>query len=112
VKRGEVWWAELGVPGGSEPGFRRPFLVVSDDAFNRSKLATVIGVALTSNTRLAGIPGNVAVPQGVGGLSRESVVNVTQVVTLDRDHLATRIGRLPDDLLREVDAGLRLVLGI
>ena len=112
VQRREVWWAELDAPRGSEPGFRRPVLVVQADAFNRSRLRTVLCVVLTSNTRLIDAPGNVLLAPQATGLPRDSVANVTQVVTLDEDFLAERAGRIPPKLMARVDAGLRLVLGL
>ncbi|MFO7894922.1 MAG: type II toxin-antitoxin system PemK/MazF family toxin [Longimicrobiales bacterium] len=110
VQRREVWWAELGVPGGSEPGFRRPVLIVQSDAFNRSRLRTTVAVVLTSNTRLLDAPGNVLLPGGETGLPKDSVANVTQVVTLDENYLVERAGRIPGDRMGRVEAGLRLVL--
>lgn len=110
VQRREVWWAELAEPRGSEPWFRRPVLVVQADAFNRSRLRTVLCVVLTSNTRLLDAPGNVLLPAGRTGLPKDSVANVTQVVTLDEDYLGERTGRIPPALMAQVDAGLRLVL--
>ncbi len=110
VQRREVWWADLGVPGGSEPGFRRPVLIVQSDAFNRSRLRTAIGVVLTSNTRLLDAPGNVLLPGAETGLPKDSVANVTQVVTLDEDYLVERAGRIPGGRMSRVEAGLRLVL--
>ena len=110
VERGAVWWAELAEPRGSEPGFRRPLLVVQADAYNRSRIRTVIGVVLTSHLRLVEAPGNVLVPARVSGLPRDSIANVSQIVTLDRDYLVELAGKLDPKTLRQVDAGLRLVL--
>ena len=112
MQRGEIWWADLGEPRGSEPGFRRPVLLVQSDAFNRSRIGTTIGIVLTSNLRLIDAPGNVLVPKRASGLTRDSVANVSQVVTVDRDILAERAGKLSDELLGAVDAGLRLVLAL
>jgi mRNA interferase MazF len=112
IERGEVWWADLDEPAGSEPGYRRPVLVVQADAFNRSRLQTTIAVVLTSNLRLVAAPGNVLVPKAASGLPKDSVANVSQVVTLDRDFLAERTGKLPARLLAAVDAGLKLVLDL
>lgn len=112
VERGQVWWADLDAPEGSEPGFRRPVLVVQSDAFNRSRIRTVIAVALTSNLRLVDAPGNVLVPAKASGLPKDSVANVSQVVTLDKDYLSEPAGRLRGALLADVEAGLRLVLGL
>ena len=112
IERGEVWWADLDEPAGSGPGYRRPVLVVQADAFNRSRLQTTIAVVLTSNLRLVDAPGNVLVPKAASGLPKDSVANVSQVVTLDRDFLAERTSKLPARLLAAVDAGLKLVLDL
>jgi len=112
MRRGEVWWADLPAPSGSEPGFRRPFVVVSDDGFNRSRIGTVVAVAVTSNLRLGDAPGNVVLPAGRSGLGRDSVANVTQILTLDKSSLTERAGRVPAELLQEIDAGLRVVLAL
>jgi len=112
IRRGEVWWADLGDPRGSGPGDRRPVLVVQDDEFNRSAIRTALVVALTSNVRLASAPGNVLVPARESGLPRDSVANVSQLVSLDRSYLEARVGRLPQRLMLAVDGGLRMVLGL
>jgi mRNA interferase MazF len=112
VERREVWWADLGAPRGSEPGFQRPVLVAQADSFNRSRLRTVIGIALTSSMRRLDAPGNVLLPATRTGLDRDSVANVTQLVTLDRADLVERVGRIPPRLMAKVDAGLRLVLDL
>jgi mRNA interferase MazF len=108
--RGEIWWANLPDPVGSEPGYRRPVLVIQDDTFTQSQISTVIVVIITSNIRLAEAPGNVLLPRGVSGLSRDSVVNVSQIFTIDKTFLTERIGSLPDYLQEEIDEGLRTVL--
>ena len=108
--RGEIWWANLPDPVSSEPGYRRPVLVIQDDTFTQSQISTVIVVIITSNIRLAEAPGNVLLPRGVSGLSRDSVVNVSQIFTIDKTFLAERIGSLPDYLQEEIDEGLRTVL--
>jgi len=112
IQRGEVWWAELGEPTGSAPGFRRPLLIVQADAFNRSRIDTTIAVVLTSNLRLLEAPGNVLVPKRASGLPKDSVANVSQLVTLDRSDLAERSGKVSADTLAAVNAGLRLVLSL
>lgn len=112
IQRREVWWADLEDPRGSEPGFRRPVLVVQADAFNRSKLRTVVGVVLTSNMRLLDAPGNVLLPSKATGLPRESVANVTQIVTLHEDYLTERTGQVAPGLMAQVDGGLKLVLDL
>ena len=112
VERGAIWWADLPDPRGSEPGFRRPVLIVSAEAFNRSRLQTVLAVALTSNLALVAAPGNVLIPGKAAGLPKDSVANVTQIVTLDRDLLRDPAGKLPPRLLQQVDTGLRLALSL
>ena len=110
ILRNEIWWADLGHPRGSEPGRRRPVLVVSADAWNRSRIATVTCLTVTTTIRLADAPGNVMLPAGAGGLDEDSVANVSQVVTIHRSLLTERIGELPTELVRQVDAGLRRAL--
>ena len=111
IAQGEVWWADLAEPAGSEPGFRRPVVVVQGDAFNGSTLRTVVCVALTSNLRWADAPGNVLLPARATGLPKASVANVTQLVTLDREALTERAGRLSASSLELVLAGVDVVLG-
>jgi mRNA interferase MazF len=112
VARGEVWWADLGEPTGSEPGFSRPVLLVQADAFNRSRIQTTVAVVLSSNVRLLDAPGNVLVPKAASGLPKDSVANVSQIVTLDRDFLTERAGKVPSRVMAAIDAGLKLVLDL
>jgi mRNA interferase MazF len=112
IFRGDIRWANLPKPIGSEPGFRRPVLIVQINRFNRSRLATVLAVSITTNLALADLPGNVLIPAFSVGLEQDSVVNVTQVVTIDRDFLESRIGILPAEMLRRVEDGLRLIQGL
>lgn len=112
VSRGEVWWVELPDPIGASPGFRRPVLVVQADAFNRSRIGTVIVVALTTSMRLLDAPGNVLLTRKASGLVKDSVVNVSQLVTLDRTALVERVARVPRGVMGQVAEGLRLVLGL
>ncbi len=111
ISQGEVWWADLADPGGSEPGFRRPVVIVQTDSFNRSALRTVVTVILTSNLRWADAPGNVRLTARMTGLDRESVANVTQIVTVDKAALDERVGRLPAARLELVLSGIDTVLG-
>ena len=111
VAQGEIWWADLGEPVGSAPGFRRPVLVVQCDAFNRSRIGTIVCVALTSQLKWAGAPGNVMLKAESTGLERDSVVNVSQVMTLDRELLIERAGRLPERKLDQVLSGIGIVIG-
>lgn len=108
--RGELWWANLPDPIDSEPGYRRPVLVVQDDAFTQSRISTVIVVMISSNIQLAEAPGNVRLPRGVCGLPKDSVINVSQILTVDKTFLVERIGSIPDSWQEEVDGGLRTVL--
>jgi mRNA interferase MazF len=112
MKRGEVWWASLPAPTGSGPGFRRPVVVVQSNPFNQSRIATVIVAVVTSNLALADAPGNVRVGKSESGLAKLSVVNVSQLVTLDRELLTRRVRGLPADTTRKLDEGLRLALGL
>jgi mRNA interferase MazF len=111
ISQGEVWWADLPEPSGSEPGFRRPVLVVQGDAFNRSRIATVVCVPLTSNVRWTEAPGNVLLPSKVTGLPKDSVANVSQLVTLDKSSLTERVGKLSKAKLELVLFGIDVVLG-
>ncbi len=108
--RGEIWWANLPDPVGSEPGYRRPVLIIQDDTFTQSRISTVIVVIVTSNTRLAEAPGNVLLPCEASGLPRDSVANVSQILTIDKTFLVERIGSIPNYLQEEVDEGLRIIL--
>jgi len=110
ISQGEVWWADLPEPLGSEPGFRRPVLVVQGDAFNRSRIATVVCVPLTSNLRWTEAPGNVLLPSKVTGLPKDSVANVSQLVTLDKSSLTERVGKLSKAKLELVLFGIDVVL--
>ena len=112
IRRGEIWWASLPEPAGSEPGYRRPVLVVQTNEFNESGLRTVIVLTITSNLRLAGAPGNVLCRSRDTGLTKESLINVSQAATVNKNRLTQRIGILPTTLMQEVEAGLRLVLGL
>jgi mRNA interferase MazF len=112
IRRGEIWWADLAEPRGSEPGFRRPVVVIQSDAFNRSRIGTVVVAAITSNLELADAPGNVRLLRRESKLPRESVVKVSQLLTLDRRFLSERVGRLPASAAGQIDAGLRLVLSL
>lgn len=112
VRRGEIWWANLSEPYGSEPGYRRPVLVVQSDNFNRSRIGTVVALVMTSNLNLAAAPGNVTLTRRGTGLTRKSIINVSQIVTLDKRRLTDRAGRVSDTVLRQVETGMRLVLGL
>ena len=111
ISQGEVWWAELGDPQGSGPGFRRPVVVVQGDALNRSRIRTAVCVPLTTNLKWAQAPGNVELSPRATGLPRESVANVSQVIALDRDLLNECVGKLPQAKLQVVLSGIDTVLG-
>ena len=110
MKRGEIWWASMGDPQGSEPGFRRPVIVVSSNDFNKSLINTVNVIAVTSNLRLADAPGNFKLPKKVLKLSRDSVANVSQIITLDKSFLTESVGKLDAKYTNLLDSGLKLVL--
>ncbi|TVR55574.1 MAG: type II toxin-antitoxin system PemK/MazF family toxin [Spirochaetaceae bacterium] len=112
VRRGEVWWASLPEPQGSGPGFRRPVVVVQADPFNRSRVRTVIVASVTTNQSLAEAPGNVGLDESDTGLPHPSVVNVSQLLTIDKAYLDEQVGSLSADRMHEIDAGLRLVLSL
>lgn len=112
MHRGEVWWADLGLPRGSAPALRRPVLIISGDPYNRSSLRTVTVAVLTGNARLAALPGNVAISTELAEIEADSVVNVTQIATIDREALEERVTTLPDWLMAQVDAGLRRALAL
>ncbi|HAK96312.1 MAG TPA: mRNA interferase MazF2 [Planctomycetes bacterium] len=111
TSQGEIWWAEMPRPVGSEPGFRRPVVIVQGDALNRSRIATVLCVPLSSNMKWAGAPGNVALQARETGLPKDSVANVSQLVALDRSVLTERVGKLPPTKIESVLSGIDLVLG-
>ena len=110
--RGEVWWATLPRPVGSEPGYRRPVLIIQSNDFTRSRIDTVVVVVITSNTRLAQAPGNVFLPHNMTDLPKDSVANVSQVTTIDKSLLTERVGVLTPDLLEQIEDGLRLVMAL
>jgi mRNA interferase MazF len=112
VKRGQIWWAELPEPSASEPGYKRPVIIVQADEFNDSRLNTVIVVAITSNLRLSEAPGNVRLKKAQTGLTKDSVANVTQLLTLDKSFLTEQIGQLTSSSLQQLNNGLHLVLDV
>jgi mRNA interferase MazF len=112
VKRGEIWWADLPAPQGSGPGYRRPVLIVQANPFNASSISTVIAAVITSNLALAAAPGNIRIGKSESGLPQPSVVNVSQLITLDRVTLTAKVKALPASVIDKVDAGLKLVLAL
>lgn len=111
ISQGEVWWADLPGPTGSGPGFRRPVVVVQGDALNRSRIATVVCVPLTSNLKWAGAPGNVPLPARLTGLPKDSVANVSQMISVDKELLTRRVGKLSSAKLELLLSGIDVVLG-
>ena len=112
ISRGEIWWASLPRPVGSGPGYRRPVLVVQAEAFNRSRIGTVVVATISSNMALAAAPGNVALTKRQSGLPKPSVVNVSQILTLDRTTLTDPVRALGRREMGRVGDGLRLILGL
>ena len=112
MRRGELWWASLPEPSGSMPGFRRPLVIVQSNDFTRSQIRTVLAAVVTSNRKLANAPGNVPLSAKSTGLRKESVVNVSQLITVNKSFLTEKIGRLTDKQQQAVDEGLRLVLAL
>ncbi len=112
IQRGEIWWASLGQPNGSEPGYRRPLVVVQSDEFNRSRIGTLIAVVITSNLRLAQAPGNVLLSAKSTGLNKNSVANVSQVITVDKSFLTEKAGKLTARQVESISDGLRLVMSL
>jgi mRNA interferase MazF len=112
IERGQIWTADLGEPEGSESGYNRPVLIVQTDAFNRSRLHTVIAVVLSTDLRLVDAPGNVLIPAKASGLKKDSVANVSQVITIDRGLLTELAGRVRGQFLKDIETGLRLILGL
>jgi len=112
MKRGEIWWASLEEPRGSEPGFRRPVVIISSNEFNKSKIQTVIVAAITSNIRLSDAPGNFKLTQKGSGLNHDSVVNISQILTLDKSFLSEKSGKLNTKQNQLLSYGLQLALNI
>jgi len=112
MRRGEIWWANLRAPKRSEPGYRRPLLILQSDDFNRSRIQTTVALVVSSNLRLAEAPGNVLLSRKDSDLPKRSVVNVSQIITVDRSCLAKKVKKLGPAKVREVERGVRLVLGL
>lgn len=112
ISRGDIHWVDLGAADGSRPAKRRPVLVIQSASYNASRLATVVAVVITSNTALATMPGNVFLPAAMTGLPRDSVANVTTIVTLNKDELGHAVGAVPETLMQDLDRGLRQILAL
>lgn len=110
IKRGQIWWAELPEPVGSEPSYKRPLLIIQSNDFNKSKINTIIAAVITSNIRLSAAPGNILLSTKKSKLPKESVINVSQLITIDKSFLTEKINTLPPSIMEKVDEGVRLVL--
>lgn len=110
--RGEVWWADLGLPLGSEPGFKRPVLIIQDNSFNRSRIQTVIVASITSNSALGEAPGNVYLNKEESGLPKDGVINISQISTIDKRRLLEKVGVLTRLTISEVNIGLEMILNL
>ena len=112
IERGQIWWVDLPEPRGSSPGYEHPIVVVQSDYFNQTKLNTIIGAVITSNLDLAEMPGNVLIKKNQTELSKDSVVNATQIVTVDKSELLEYVGTLSERKMEQIENGLRLVLSL
>jgi mRNA interferase MazF len=110
INRGEIWWAALPEPSGSGPGHKRPVLIIQSDEFNKSKINTIIAAVITSNIRLAAAPGNVLLTPQKSKLPKKSVVNVSQIITIDKSFLSEKVYTLSNEIIAQVDEGLKIVL--
>ncbi len=112
IKCGDIWWAELPEPQGSGPGNKRPLVIIQSNEFNESKINTVIAAVITTNIRLAAAPGNILLSKKISKLPKESVINVSQMITIDKSFLTEKIKTLPASIVHQVDEGMRLVLNL
>jgi mRNA interferase MazF len=112
IERGQIWWADLGEPRGSSPGYHRPIVIIQSDFFNRTRINTLIATIITTNLRLAKMPGNILLSKRASGLEEESVVNVTQLFTIDRSDLLEFVGIISEHKMEQIEKGLRLVLSL
>lgn len=110
IQRGDIWWASLDAPHGSSPGFAHPLVIIQADDFNKSRISTIIGLVITSNLHLAEAPGNVFLEKTISKLPKDSVVNISQIVTIDKSYLRWKISHLPKAILSEISEGVKLVL--
>jgi mRNA interferase MazF len=109
---GEIWWAQFGIPFGSEAGYKRPVLIVQDDSFNESRIRTIVVVPLTTNLRLAEAPGNVLIKKRESKLTGDSVIIAAQLYVLDRERFVEKISKVNNEIMKKVENGIALVLGI
>jgi mRNA interferase MazF len=111
INQGDIWWADLSEPIGSSPGYRRPVIIVQGDSINRSKISTVVCIPLTSNMGWVDAPGNVELTKGITGLSKDSIANVSQILTIDKRTLTDRVGKLPNNKLQLILLGIDIIIG-
>ncbi len=112
IHRGEIWWASLIQPSGSEPSYRRPVIIVQSNDFNSSQIRTIVAIVVTSNLKLALAPGNILLKKKQSGLLKDSVANVSQIITIDKSYLTEKVGKLNTTQIKKVEEGLRLVLSL
>ncbi len=109
IKQGDIFWIDLDAPEGSEPGYRRPFVIIQNNVFNKSRISTVVVCTVTSNLNLANAPGNVFLQKGEGGLPKDSVVNISQIITVDKAFLVEKAGTLPIAKIDQIIDGVKLL---
>jgi mRNA interferase MazF len=112
MTRGEIWWVDLGIPFGSEPGYKRPVVIIQDDSFNRSKIKTVIVASITTNLELANAPGNIYLESDESGLPKQGVINVSQISTIDKNRLIKKVRLLSYEIISEINFGLKTIFNI
>lgn len=110
IRQGDIYWIDLGMPGGSGPGYKHPHIVVQNNVFNRSRINTVVVCSVTSNLNIASAPGNVILKKGDGGLKKDSVANISQIITVDKSDLNEKIGRLSQLTVNRIIEGIRLLI--
>lgn len=112
MKRGQIWWASLPAPAGSGPGYKRPVVIIQADEFNKSRIHTVVVAVITSNLRLSKAPGNIELEKTKTGLNKKSVINSSQIITIDKQFLKSKAGQLNKSTLQQLNEGIELVLGL
>jgi mRNA interferase MazF len=112
IQRGDVWWAALDAPQGSSPGYSHPVVIIQADDFNKSRINTIIGLVITSNLHVAEAPGNVFLEKALSRLPKDSVANISQIVTIDKSYLREKVSRLPQAVLAEISEGIKMVLAL
>lgn len=110
INQGDIFWIDLGVPSGSAPGFKHPHVVIQNNLFNRSRINTVVFCAITSNLKRAKAPGNVLLPKGEANLPKDSVVNISQMITVDKSDLIKKIGSLSSSRIKQITEGIKLLI--